>query len=405
MSLLIRNARTLDSQELTCISIERERISRISPNPPSADRDLDAQGALVLPTFVEPHIHLDKVLLSQEFGYSSSIAEARELIKKAKASFTVDGVKERIKRVIPSALRRGVTIIRSQIDVDPVVGLKSLEALNEVRREYAGLVDFQVVANPQEGIIRSPGTEELLYRALESGCDVVGGLPEAEESPEQSRRHLDTVFEIARRKSVDVDVHNDVLPSGRNLEYFLTKVVETHFEGRAASAHNIALAYYPENYANEIIASIKRANVTVITNPCTMMTSGGQHPPPIPRGLTRVRELMRAGVNVTYGIDNMVDPFNPFGDFNPLVNGWLLAYGGQLNSRELFEAIPKMITYNAAKMLRLKGYGLSEGCTADLNVMNYSRVEDALRFGDTPRYVIKRGKVAAENDVTSKLHT
>jgi cytosine deaminase len=135
-----------------------------------------------------------------------------------------------------------------------------------------------------------------------------------------------------------------------------------------------------------------------------MMTSGGQHPPPIPRGITRVKELLNAGVNVTYGIDNMVDPFNPFGDFSALRNGWLLAYGGQLNSLDLFEQIPRMITDNAALMLRLSQYGVAEGCKADLNILNYSNVADALRFENMPRYVIKRGEVLAENQLVSKLY-
>ncbi len=405
MSLFIRNAKILRSEELVSILVKGSRIAEVTTKPSAgSDREIDAKGALVLPTFIEPHIHLDKVLLSEEFGYSSSIGEAREIIRKAKESFTVSNVKDRIKRVIPLAMSRGVTVIRSHVDIDPVVGLKSLNALNEIRREYSGVVDVQLVANPQEGIIREDETEELLYDALESGCQVMGGLPEAEMSAEESKEHLDTVFEIATKKNVDVDVHNDVLSYGRNLEYFLSKVVKNHYEGRAASAHNIALAHYSDDYANKLITSIKRAKVSIITNPCTMMTSGGLHPPPMPRGLTRVKELLMAGVNVTYGIDNMVDPFNPFGDFSSLRNGWLLAYGGQLNSRELFEAIPRMVTENAARMLRLDEYGISEGCMADLNVLNYSKIADAIRFGDIPRYVIKHGKVLAENEVISKLH-
>jgi len=403
--LLIRNARMIPTQQLQDVLIEDGKISEIAKECScSADREIDANGALVLPTFIEPHIHLDKVLLAEEFGFSSSIVQARDVIKKAKESFTVSNVKERILKAIPLALMQGVTVIRSHVDIDPVVELKALNALQEVRREYSGLLDVQIVANPQEGIVSKEGTEELLFKALESGADVIGGLPEVEGSVEESRRHLDKVFSIARQKDVDVDAHNDVLPSGRNLEYFLSKVIENHYEGRASSAHNIALAYYPDDYARRIIDLIKRAKVTVVTNPCTMMTSGSQHPPPIPRGITRVKELLEAGVNVTYGIDNMVDPFNPFGDFSPLRNGWLLAYGAQLNSKGLFEKLPGMITENAARMLRLTNYGITKGCNADLNIMGYSSISDALRFGDCPRYVIKTGRMVAENQVTSKLY-
>ncbi len=406
MSIVIRNAKLLNRVESVSILIEGDRISKITSDFSfGADKEIDAKGCLVLPTFVEPHIHLDKVLLSEEFGYASSIGQARDIIKKAKESFTISNVKQRIKRVLPLALKNGVTVIRSHVDIDHIVGLKALEALNELRREYSRFLDIQIVANPQEGIIRHEGTEELLFKAMASGADVIGGLPEAEKSVDDSKAHLDKVFSIAKEKGVDVDVHNDVIASGRNLEYFLSKVVGSHYEGRASSAHNIALAHYDDDYASKIITSIKRAKVNIITNPCTMMTSGGQHPPPIPRGITRVRELLTAGVNVTYGIDNMVDPFNPFGDFSPFRNGWLLTYGGQLNSRELFEQIPKMVTNNAALMLRLNGYGVDEGCKADLNILNYSNAADCLRFGDMPRYVIRRGKVLAENQLVSTLYT
>ena len=406
MTLLIRNARTLTSEELVSILVDDDRILEVATVPlAGAEREIDAQGSLVLPTFVEPHIHLDKALLSEEFGFSSSIGQAREIIRKAKESFTVSSVKERVKKVIPLALRQGVTVIRTHVDIDPIVELKSLNALNELRNEYSRLLDIQIVATPQEGILSQEGTEELLHKALESGADLIGGLPEVEMSAGESREHLDSVFSIAREKNVDVDVHNDVVSFGRNLEYFVTKVIRTHYEGRASSAHNIALAHYSDDYASKIISLIKRARVNITTNPCTMMTSGGQHPPPIPRGITRVRELLNAGVNVTYGIDNMVDPFNPFGDFSALRNGWLLAYGGQLNSPELFEHIPRMVTENAARMLRLADYGIAKGCRADLNVLNYSRVADALRFADIPRYVIKRGKILAENQFVGKLYT
>lgn len=165
------------------------------------DKEIDAKGGLVLPTFVEPHIHLDKVLLSEEFGYASSIEQACEIIKKAKESFTVSSVKQRIKRVLPLALKNGVTVIRSHVDIDHIVGLTAFDALNELRREYSPPFDIQIVANPQEGIISHGGTQELLFKAIESGADVMGALPEAEKSVADSKAHLDKVFSIAKRKT------------------------------------------------------------------------------------------------------------------------------------------------------------------------------------------------------------
>lgn len=159
MTILIRNARTLSHPKPVTILIEGKQISKVATElSTGADVELDAAGALILPTFVEPQIHLDKVLLSEESGYSSSMAEAREIIKKAKEAFTPARVKERIEKIIALAIKHGVTIMRTHVDIDPTVELKSLYALNEIRRKFSGSVDLQIAAHPQEGIVNQQGT-------------------------------------------------------------------------------------------------------------------------------------------------------------------------------------------------------------------------------------------------------
>lgn len=198
LTILIRNAEVFSYEKPVSILIEGDRISKVATDFSfGADREIDAKGCLVLPTFVEPHVHLDKVLLSEEFGYSPSIGHARGIIKKAKETFTVSSVKDRINRIIRLALKQGVTVIRSHVDIDCIVGLKSLQALNELRRDYSNYVAIQIVANPQEGIFKQEGTEDLLAKSLDSGVDVMGGLPEAEVSTEQSKQHLHIVFSHA----------------------------------------------------------------------------------------------------------------------------------------------------------------------------------------------------------------
>jgi cytosine/creatinine deaminase len=401
LDLLIENARVLGLDRSYEISIINGKIASIGKQ---AARDLrspaviDARGNLVLPTFIEPHVHLDKVLLSEKLGEATSISEARQMVREAKSRFTVDDVRERIEHVVPTAIDSGVTVIRSHIDVDPYARTASLEAALEVQKKYSGIVDFQFVAFPQEGLIKNLEVLDFLKRALDMGATVVGGLPEAETNEGNSKKHLDTIFSLARARGLDLDVHCDVLPNFKNIEYLAAQVLENHFEDRTTVDHLIALSYYDEDYAKGIIEKIRSASINVISNPCTMMSSGNTEHPPNGRGITRVRDLVSAGVNVAFGSDNIVDPYNPLGDFNPLSNAFLLAYGAQMSSLSDIERIIRMPTYSSAKILRLRNYGLSVGCEADLNVFDVSTSRDLLRFHSKPRYVIKKGKVIAQNE-------
>ncbi len=400
MDLLIENARLLGLEGPYQISITDGKISSIGKQAVQGvgNTAIDAKGNLVLPTFIEPHIHLDKVLLSEKLSEASSVSEARQMVREAKSHFTVGDVRERIERVVPLAIDRGVTVIRSHIDVDPYARTASLEAALEVQRKYSGIVDFQFVAFPQEGLIKNSEVLGFLQRALDMGARIVGGLPEAETNEENSKKHLEILFSLAKERDLDLDVHCDVLPNLKNIEYLATLVLKNHYEARTTVDHLIALSYYEEEFAKIVIEMIRSASINVISNPCTMMSSGKTERPPNGRGITRVKELVNAGVNVAFGSDNIVDPYNPFGDFNPLSNAFLLAYGAQMSSLSDIERVIRMPTFSSAKILGLRNYGLDVGCDADLNVFNVSKPRDLLRFHSKPRYVIKRGGVLVQNE-------
>lgn len=397
MDLVIRNARILGREGLFEIAINEGKIVDIGAACGHSAEALDARGNLVLPTFIEPHIHFDKVLLAEKLNETSSITEARQMVREAKKSFTTSEVRERVEKIIPWGIENGVTVVRTHLDVDSYSKTTSVEAVIDLSRKYKDLIDIQIVVFPQEGIVKDSQTFELLLKAIEMGADVLGGLPEAERSEEDSRKQIDQLFLLAKQKDLDLDVHCDVLPSFRNTEYYVSQVLKNRYEGRATADHLIALAYYDDDYASRIIRMLGAASINVIANPCTMMSSGNTDRPPKARGITRVKELVRAGVNVAFGSDNIIDPYNPFGDFNPLSNGYLLAYGAQMGSVSEFEALIRMPTYCSAKALRLENYGLVAGNDADLNIFSESSPRELLRKHGKPRYVIKKGKTLVEN--------
>ncbi len=404
MDLVIRGAQTLERDGLVDIGIGGSEIRSVKHSfPGRGEREIEAHGLLVLPTFIEPHVHLDKALLAERLRESSTIQEARERVREAKKNFTVQDVVERARTALNSALTSGVTYVRSHVDVDDTVRLTGVEALTKLKAEFRGVVDLQIVAFPQEGIIRSPGVQDLLHGAVRGGARVMGGLPEAEDSAEAAKTHLRTVAEIARSSHIDLDVHCDVNPKTTLVEDYAAVVIRNRLQGRATADHLISLSYLDESRTAYIIALLKRARVNVIANPCTMMVSGFTDRPPLGRGVTRIKEIVRAGLNFSYGLDNMVDPYNPFGDFDALRNGWLLAYEGQLNTAEDILSILRMNTYNASRTLRLPRYGIREGCTADLNVLDAKNPREALGRRTIPLFVIKQGRVLVENRIQTKV--
>ena len=248
---------------------------------------IDAAGRLCVAGFVEPHIHLDKALINEDVrpNVSGTLDEAIEIIWERKRAYTVEEIAERAGRVIRSALANGVTRIRSHVDVDNIGGLRPLEGVAEARRRHSDVMDIQIVAFPQEGILKNGGTEKLMWQAMEAGADVVGGMPFNEKHPQDSARHISIAFEIAKAFDADIDMHVDETDDvgARTLEMLAEQTMEHGWQGRVTAGHTCALAGYSEDYANAVIALVREAKIHMITNPATNLMLQGRLDAPQPR--------------------------------------------------------------------------------------------------------------------------
>ena len=291
-------------------------------------------------------------------------------------------------------------------DVDRIGELRPVSALVKVREELRGLVDVQVVAFPQEGLLRPEGDIGLLRNAMTVGADVVGGLPWYERSDQHVRRHVDLVMELA--SELDRDVHfladDTDDPTSRSLEHIALRTIELGWQGRVTASHCGALAAYDHTHAERVIALVKEAGVSICTNPhISLVMDGVRDRGLIRRGTTRVAELLEAGVNVCSGQDDIDDPYYPFGRGDQLEVAAFVAHVVRLTKKAQISQCLRMVTDNAARALRLERYGVGVGCRADLVVLEGRTPREALRLQAPRPYVIKAGKVVAETQVVRTL--
>lgn len=375
----------------------------------TADRVIDAAGRLTVPGFVEPHIHLDKALIldSVRPNVSGTLAEAIEIIWELKRHYDVDEIAERAGRVIRAAVANGVTYLRTHVDIDNIGGLRPLLGVAKAREKYRNLIDIQIVAFPQEGILRNEGAERLMWEAMEQGANVVGGMPFNEASRTESVRHIEIAFEIAKRYDADIDMHVDEIddPRARTLEILADQTIQNGWQGRVTAGHTCALAGYPEEYAKLVMDKVVAAQLHMITNPATnLMLQGRLDPQPKRRGITRVGELLDRGINVSFGQDCVRDTFYPFGRNDPLEIALLVAHAAHLSMPHQIEQAFAMPTTNAAKIMRIADYALRPGAPANAVVLDATTPAEAIRLQAPRPFVIKNGKVVAETTVNCQLH-
>ncbi len=399
MDLIVRNARPWREREVHDLYIADGKF--VEPKAADGAETIDAAGRLCVAGFVEPHIHLDKALINEDVrpNDSGTLDEAIEIIWERKRAYTVEEIAERAGRVIRSALANGVTRIRSHVDVDNIGGLRPLEGVAEARRRHRDVMDIQIVAFPQEGILRNKGAEELMWQAMAAGADVVGGMPFNEKHPQDSARHIRIAFEIAKKFDADIDMHVDETDDAgaRTLEMLAEQTLEHGWQGRVTAGHTCALAGYSEDYANAVIALVREAEIHMITNPATnLMLQGRLDSQPKRRGITRVKELLAGGVNVSCGQDCVKDTFYPFGRADPLEIALITAHAAHMSQPHEVDQVFDMQTIAAAKVLRLPDYGVAPGCAADLVIIDADGATDAIAKQADRNYVIKRGRVVAE---------
>jgi cytosine deaminase len=408
--LAVRAARVEGRDGLVDVGVSAGRIVALAPRLEApAAIELAAEGRLASPALIEPHAHLDKtgMLPVPVSGPGAALARSIDAMAAAKREATVEGIRQRAGALIERMVLSGTTTIRTHVDVDSDIGLKGLEGVIKARDDHADLCDVEIVAFPQYGTERDPAARELMTRALDAGADLVGGMPHWEVDHEAARRQIDFCMQLAVRHDVDVDMHVDETddPAWHSLELLIEATESYGWQGRVSAGHCCAMAAWDDAYAAQVARRAAEAGLTVICNPATnLIVQGREDPEPRRRGITRVKELLAAGVNVAAGQDNVHDGFYPLGAGDPLLIAWLLVHAAQLTTpREIAQALDA-VRGSAARALRLPDYGISPGARADFIVLDAESPEQALRELAPRRWVVHRGRLVASTSAARELH-
>jgi cytosine/creatinine deaminase len=410
LDILIKNVAVWGSDGLRDLAIAGGRFVAL---PQDAEKIsalvLEADGRIAVPGFVEPHIHLDKALISERapVNVSGTLTEAIEILWNVKRNYAVDEIAARASRVLVQAIENGILRLRTHVDVDPIGGTRPAEGLIRARDQFRDLIDVQIVAFPQEGIVKSPGTEALMRDVMKLGVDVVGGMPFNEASLADSRRHIEIVFDIAKEFNADIDMHVDETddPSARTLEILAELTIANGWQGRVTAGHTCALASYPRDYADRVIARLKAAGINMIANPATnLMLQGRLDDYPKRRGVTQVKELLAAGVNVACGQDCVHDTFYPFGQNDPLEIAFLLCHASQMSQPGEIRTVMDMVTRNGARALRAPGFEIADGAVADLVVLEARDAREAFATRLPRRWIVRKGRLIAEHTTARRRY-
>lgn len=406
LDILIKNARLNDNEETTDIGIKDGSITMLDHNiTDGAEKIIDAEGRVVSPGFVESHLHLDKALIAdRKPNMSGTLKEAIEVTAELKPTFTEEDIYERAKNALEMIIPRGITHIRTHAEFDPAQGFTGFNTIMKLKEEYKNLVDIQVVAFPQEGIFKAPGTEELMYEAMDMGADVVGGIPYNDLS---ANEHIDKVFEIAKKYDKPVDLHQDFSDEAdhMSIDYLARKTIQEGYQGRVSVGHLTALHALPDEELQPIIKLMAEANISVMALPATDLHLGSRNDEyNVRRAVTPIRKLRDGGVNVCIASNNIRNAFTPYGNGDILQTAMLAIPVGHLGGASDLPTVLPMITDNPAKALGLKDYGVKVGCKADLVILDTKVKEHAIIDIPERLYVIKNGRVTVENTRATKIY-
>ena len=399
--LLIKNCR-LRSGDLKDILISDGKFEKIAGSIDAGGEAggtevIDAGGNLVTPPFCDAHLHLDATLSvgKPRYNMSGTLMEGIQIWDERKVGLSKEIIKKNATDVIEWEVANGSTFLRTHVDSTDTTGVV-VDALLEVREEVKDIADLQIVAFPQDCIYTSDDGEKMLEEALEKGCDVVGGLPYFEYSPIDGYNDLKFVFDMAEKYDRLVDVHCDECSDdqSRYVEYMARETIVRGLEGRVAASHTTAMHNYDNEYAAKVINNIRRADMTIITNPFANANLQNRRDGyPRRRGHTRVDELLEAGVNICIGSDDIMDPWYPMGKGSPLAGANLLLNYAQISGYSQIPLLIDMITVNPARTMHIEGYGISEGNPADMVILDVDSEFDAIRLTAEALYVIRKGRV------------
>jgi cytosine/creatinine deaminase len=403
MDLILRNSRCVGAEDrLADIGIDGGKIVAIAPGLAAEGESIDLGGRLVSTGFIETHIHLDKSCIldrckSDRGDLEEAIAEAA----KAKVAFTPEDVHARATRTLQKAILQGTTHMRTHLEVDPGVGLRSLEGVLPLIKEYAWAIDLEICVFPQEGLLNNPGTDELMVAALKRGCRVVGGAPYTDSNPPGQ-------IEMAREFDIDVDMHLDFGPTADNmdLEHVCRRTEQHKYGGRVAIGHVTKAASLPPASFDAMAKRLADAGVSLTVLPSTdlfLMNRHHTHDQNVPRGVVHAHKLIHRGVNCSLASNNVLNPFTPFGDCSPIRMANLYANISQVGKQADMKACFDMITRRPAQLMRLEEYGLAVGKSADLIVLDAAEPAMAVAELAPVLYAFKRGRMTVSRQ-PAQLH-
>lgn len=400
--LIIQHAQLHRRQGLVDIGVKDGVFARIAKDlsMESAGRTIDAVGCLVTPPFIDAHVHLDAVLTVGQPRYNTTgtLLEGIQIWSERKTSLTREDVKRRALEEIRWEVAQGTLHIRSHVDVcDP--NLTALRALLEVREEVRDICHLQLVAFPQDGILSFPNGQELMRKAMELGCDLVGGIPHYEWTHDMGVEDVHYAFALAKEFNRDIDCHCDETddPASRFTEVMAADTIQQGWQGRVTASHCTAMHSYDNAYAFKLIRLLARAQINVVANPFDNVVLQGRFDTyPKRRGITRVKELLAGGVNVALGHDSIMDPWFPLGKGDMLAAAQLALFLCHMSGYEEINDMLDLITGNAAKTLHIQDrYGIEEGKPADFLVLDAPSAFEALRLVPARLHVFKGGREVA----------
>jgi cytosine deaminase len=409
MDLIIREGRLLDRQGLWDVGVRAGRVESVAGRIDTvAPHEINAAGRLVTPSYVNGHVHLDKCNLGDVMrpNRTNSFQECLEITWEHKRNYTVADIVERASRAIEEGILNGTTVFRVFADVDSIGRLRPLEGVLALREKWLGLVRIEVVDFPQEGIIRDPGTFELMEEGMRMGADVVGGLPWHEHLDADARLHIDQCFALAQKfdKDIHMLVDDTDNPNSRSLEYLAVKTLREGYAGRVSASHCGALAAYDEVHAHKVIGLVREARLSVSTNPhISLVAQGRNDKEPIRRGVTRVKQLWRQGVNLFSSQDDVNDPYYPFGRNDQQEVAAYVCHTCHMTYPDEIRAVFGFVTENAARALRLEHYGVAPGSRADMNILAAPTIQQVLRLQQPPAWVVFGGRILAQNDLKREI--
>ena len=404
MDLIIRRAalttHRAGSDVPVDIAIDAGRIVAVAPNlAAKAREEIDAAGALVAPPFVDAHFHLDATLSYglPRVNASGTLLEGIALWGELKPQLTQDALIERALQYCDWAVARGLLAIRSHVDVcDP--RLLAVEALLEVKRRVAPYLDLQLVAFPQDGLLRSAGAFENLKRAVATGVDVIGGIPHFERTMADGAESVRLLCEFAADKGLPVDMHCDESddPLSRHIETLCAQAHRLGLGGRVAGSHLTSMHSMDNYYVSKLLPLMRESGVAAIANPLINITLQGRSDTyPKRRGMTRVPEMLAAGIDVAFGHDCAMDPWYSLGSADMLEVAHMGLHVAQMTGVEAMRAAFDAVTVNAARILGLEGYGIAPGCRADCVLLDAKDPIEAIRLRASRLAVVRDGKIVA----------